>query len=345
MNKLKENYNLIVSTAAQEISEIIMPNEDFNFDEYDQLFELVERSLSDNSIDNPAMQEWFDLGISDDQAVAIIDILKDAREEFRTQKNEERKLAMKENTMTSFEKIYECGIKYASKDADLDDVQDKAEIRKPKDAKAAINGLPNFDYDDGGFGPIPTTGVGRRDYEAKYSKTGKLVEGVISPALREATELFEARRHLIENRLIDKADLDLLEEDLIGDGEVYDGETFRPEAEKITEVVGENRVDVEHILSIMNDCHDVEEAISEICDRLQLDSVECYFVNKILNEDTADATGVAELIKDAGVSLPVNAIISIIEPARDVDEMIDALWQSGIEDYEAEAAEDLLISR
>jgi hypothetical protein len=46
--------------------------------------------------------------------------------------------------------------------------------------KSKINGKPHFKFDDGGYGPIPTTGVGRSDYNVKYGGSllteGKLKE-------------------------------------------------------------------------------------------------------------------------------------------------------------------------
>jgi len=81
-----------------------------------------------------------------------------------------------------FSKIYEnsrrdYNVKYAKGDVDLEDIQEAPEFRKGNgNIQGPVDGLPNFEYNDGGYGPIPTTGVGRRDYNAKYSKTGNLVE-------------------------------------------------------------------------------------------------------------------------------------------------------------------------
>ena len=203
----------------------------------------------------------------------------------------------------NFEDVYKLSEKkdynvtYAT-NGDLNNIVDKStdHIKKGREQKAAIHGKPDFKYaEKNNWGPIPRSGVGRKEYNVKYSKSGDILEESklfeweelldgeicpncdcefidgycgcgwersqewvfdndddsanfidndydeqwikdyesiqenlpthtrsgklierrvrkISPALREAFDTYNARQHLIENKIIDENDLDLLEE-------------------------------------------------------------------------------------------------------------------------------------
>ena len=49
-------------------------------------------------------------------------------------------------------------------------------VKSGKEMKATINGKPDFEYNDGGNGPIPRSGLNRKEYEAIYSKSGDILE-------------------------------------------------------------------------------------------------------------------------------------------------------------------------
>jgi hypothetical protein len=85
------------------------------------------------------------------------------------------------------------------------------------------------------FSPAPhemtglkTSAVGKKDYEAKKGgRGGPFYEstkvGQVSPALQEALDTFNAKKHLTENGLVDKKDLDLLNEsDDLPSGETWE---------------------------------------------------------------------------------------------------------------------------
>jgi len=146
-----------------------------------------------------------------------------------------------------------------------------------------------------------------------YTKSGRLIEravkGVISPALKEHVKEQENKKHLLENRIINKRDLDLLEESekcskcgaaqtkknadysCWGDGicpkcarrvkESYEGDTdtFRPEAEQLAD---ELNMDVDNVLKIMNRASSAEEAADLLCDEYQLDMADADVVYDIL---------------------------------------------------------------
>ena len=122
-----------------------------------------------------------------------------------------------------FEDIYKLSerrndynVTYADGSVDLDDVQDgdTNHIKSGKNRKPAIKGTPNFEYNNAGWKGIPPTGYKRKDYEAKYSKSGGLLENKvkISPALAESIKNYELKKSLLENKAINKDDLHLLKE-------------------------------------------------------------------------------------------------------------------------------------
>jgi len=187
MDKLqKGDYNFIVSSATQDIADIIFNDNltDDQFDQYEEISELVERSLTENV----PMKEWFALGIDDIQAAAIVDRIGQAKSEYdREELKQIRSQYMKEQNMNKnelFNRIYEdYNASYSGAEngpwSELEaEIGDK---KRGKEMPPAIKGTPNFKRDDGGYGPIPRTGIGKRDYEAKYSKSGTILEESYEP--------------------------------------------------------------------------------------------------------------------------------------------------------------------
>jgi hypothetical protein len=54
--------------------------------------------------------------------------------------------------------------------------------------KPVIKGTLHFKKDESGYGPIPTTGVGRSDYNVKYSRSGALVEKKLNEILYDSND-------------------------------------------------------------------------------------------------------------------------------------------------------------
>jgi len=102
----------------------------------------------------------------------------------------------------NFRKIYECNIEYENGTNGPFDKLDTP-IRRGKEQKPAIKGTPNFKHDKAGYGPIPPTGLGRKDYNVKYSKNGGLLE----------SEIKELKKLNILNEDFEDEDDDFIDDD------------------------------------------------------------------------------------------------------------------------------------
>jgi len=237
------------------------------------------------------------------------------------------------------------------------------------------NDIDNLDRDDYVDENDPWDGWDVDDelYESMptHTKSGKLIErrvkGKASPALQESAKRYQDKKRLIENKIIDKADLDLLEESekcskcgavqtkknadysCWGDGicpkcsrkkvkESYedDMDTFRPEAEQLADELG---LDFDSVLEIMNSVSSVEDAAERICDEYQLDMADCDVVNDILgiegerNRDHLDDFGISideynEYLSDERKYTPP----SITQEMRDHDMMTDEQYEKWFEE-------------
>jgi hypothetical protein len=206
-------------TTEKLISFIGMPEEYIPeyFDDIMNEIELAFRngeqpdSFTESFISN--FMDGIDFGENDygDVVDEIIDIYERGYEEYTSESAE----SLFEDTRRDY------NAKYAgASNGPFDEIYKTAQGPGTTSAekKAAVTSK-HFKKDDAGWGPIPTTGVGRSDYNVKYSRSGGLLEakaprkpGTISPALKEALAKWENRKRLIESKVLDFQDLDLLDD-------------------------------------------------------------------------------------------------------------------------------------
>jgi hypothetical protein len=215
----------ILRDATEQLINLIGMPEEYIPDYFDDIMQTIEEYIANESSPQEfasAFANDFADGIESDLNFnelvdEISEIYFQAYEEYTGDSAE----SLYENTRSDY------NVKYGGANGPFDEIYKTANSQetKPGSIKPAVKSKPgNWKYNDGGWGPIPRSGLGRREYEAKYSKTGSILEeniwadgvkrpGVISPALREAVASYEAKRKLLENKLIDKKDLDLLMEE------------------------------------------------------------------------------------------------------------------------------------
>ena len=82
-------------------------------------------------------------------------------------------------------------IKYAGKGVDLSDVNTGSdEIKKGGNRPPVIKSSPNrFQRSEPKSDPIPKTGLGRRDYNVTYSRTGSLIEALVKEGIVDAADV------------------------------------------------------------------------------------------------------------------------------------------------------------
>jgi hypothetical protein len=104
----------------------------------------------------------------------------------------------------NFRKIYECNIKYAEKGTKGPFDALDTHIKHGKEQKPAIKGTPNFKLDSAGYGPLPPTGLGRKEYNVKYSKNGGLLES----EYKELKKLGILKEDFEEEYIVDENEFD-----------------------------------------------------------------------------------------------------------------------------------------
>jgi len=198
-----------IHELTTKIMDILNWSEEDTADNFDYVMDVVEAAIEDESIPMGTFDKIFGKLDFKQQQDILFEIQMTAAK-------------LKENKM-NFEKIYKISegshkpnrLKTAVKGSNgpFDEWNPKGTANKNGDYRPPIKGTPNFKFDDGGYGPIPTTGHGRREYEAKYAKKGGLIESKMSPALQEGISDHKIAKQLLEKNLINVKDLDLLKED------------------------------------------------------------------------------------------------------------------------------------
>jgi len=314
------NYNEVVSSAAIEIIDLFPDIE--QYDDYDEIcddiFKMVEIGIKDGKIPLSYLEH-----MSDEKLGHCMTIIKNAKSQLTENKmNKETARLIKEgiidardaklvedtqiitrggSTLRQYEPTY---AKMSDTDGPFDHFDPHTAANRNGISKPAVKGLPDFEYNDGGWGPIPTTGVGRRDYEAKYSKSGKLIERrvkkeVASPALKESIKEYNNIKYLRENGIINNKDLHLLEDDEYDEQWVKEYEAIKESGPKwdfyseqvqvADELVEKLKLDYNNCMDILDNAENPEQACDGICDFYQLDEDECDDVaDIILGEDVGE---------------------------------------------------------
>jgi hypothetical protein len=232
------NKEQIIRELTEQLLNLIQMPEEYVPEYFDSVMDELEISIEDGldaeTIAPELLSNFADVIENDaeysDLIQEFIDLIERAQLQYHGELQECDEECKKEEEKLEEETRHDYNVKYGGANGPFDEIYKFANgpATQSAEKKPAIKGTPHFKYDESDYGPIPRSGVGRRDYNVKYSKTGSILEeklyekiwnegrkkpGVISPALKEAVYSYETRKKLIENKIIDKNDLDLLEED------------------------------------------------------------------------------------------------------------------------------------